>query len=87
MNPLTWRILTDSVMYVNRVEVEQFGHGKRHTFCADDKAFAPGLPKRVIWKPTCRQNAPDPGATFLGTVLNADPLGTTPGRNPAVIGN
>ena len=34
-----------------------------------------GKPHNVIWKPQCRDNAPDPGHSFLGMVLNADPLG------------
>lgn len=37
--------------------------------------FLPKKPKRVIWRPTCRENAPDPGSSFLGSLLNADPIG------------
>ena len=33
------------------------------------------MPQNVVWKPKCRENGPDPGATLLATVLNADPLG------------
>lgn len=58
-----------------RIDIEQFGHAHKHTFCAEDKPFFPGKPERVVWKPVCRDNAPDPGSTFLGTVLNADPVG------------
>ena len=75
LNPLTWRLTTDSKMYVNRVEIAQMGHPKTHTFCAEDQAFLDGQPKRVVWKPECRENAPDPGYSFLGAVLNADPIG------------
>ena len=75
LNPLTWRLTSDSKMYVNRVEIAQLGHPKTHTFCAEDQAFLNGKPKRVVWKPECRQNAPDPGYSFLGAVLNADPIG------------
>ena len=57
------------------MEIEQFGHEKKHIFCADDAAFLSGVPQTVIWKPSCRDNAPDPGHSFLGTVLNADPVG------------
>ena len=57
------------------MEIEKFGGGKRHVFCAQDRAFLPGRPQRVEWRPTCRENGADPGATLLGTVLNADPVG------------
>ena len=60
----------------SRVEIEQFGHGKRHTFCAQDRPFYSSEPQRVQWMPNCRDNErPDQGATFLGTVLNSDPVG------------
>lgn len=74
-NPLTWRLRSESRMFVNRVEIEEFGHKKKHTFCAQDMPFLPKKPKRVIWRPTCRENAPDPGSSFLGSLLNADPIG------------
>eukprot|EP00095_Tigriopus_kingsejongensis_P009684 maker-scaffold84_size396325-snap-gene-1.19 protein:Tk09684 transcript:maker-scaffold84_size396325-snap-gene-1.19-mRNA-1 annotation:"hypothetical protein DAPPUDRAFT_51580" len=75
LNPLTWRVLSESKMYVNRIEIEQFGHKSKHTFCAQDEPFHPNKPKRVIWRPTCRENAPDPGSSFLGSLLNVDPIG------------
>ena len=75
LNPLTWRLNSKSQMFVNRVEIETLGHGKKHTFCAQDEPFEDGQPKRVEWKPNCRENAPDPGHSFLGMVLNADPIG------------
>ncbi len=34
LNPITWRVFSESRMFVNRVEVEKFGGGKRHVFCA-----------------------------------------------------
>jgi hypothetical protein len=58
-----------------RVEIEPMGHGKTHTFCGDDAAFFSGKPHRVKWKPSCRDNSPDPGKSFLGAFLNADPVG------------
>lgn len=57
-----------------RVEIEQFGHLHKHTFCADDQPFPTGVQKRVDWKPSCPETA-DHGESFLGTILNADPLG------------
>ena len=51
------------------------GHSHKHTFCAEDAPFINGKPKRVVWKPNCRENAPDPGKSLLGAVLNADPIG------------
>ena len=74
-NPLTWRVLTDSKMFVNRIDIEHFGHKHKHTFCAQDRPFYPGVPQRVIWRPTCRDNAPDPGSSLFGALLNADPIG------------
>ena len=58
-----------------RVEIEEFGHSKKHTFCADDAPFYSGKPRNVIWKPKCRDNRPDPGNSILGALLNADPVG------------
>lgn len=77
LNPLTWRINSKSIMFVNRVEISAMksGHTKKHTFCADDAPFASGQAQNVVWKPTCRDNAPDPGNSLLGVVLNADPIG------------
>ena len=51
------------------------GHGKKHTFCAEDTPFVTGKATNVEWKPTCRDNSKDYGNSFLGTVLNADPIG------------
>ena len=34
-----------------------------------------GKATNVEWKPSCRENSKDPGNSFLGTVLNADPIG------------
>ena len=75
LNPLTWRTRSKSTLYINRVEIEQFGHGKKHIFCASDEPFPTGEIKHVVWKPSCRENAPDPGSSLLSTVLNADPVG------------
>ena len=59
-----------------RVEIEQLGHLHKHTFCGGDQPFPTGVQKRVVWKPSCRQNqVKDPQSTLLGTVLNADPVG------------
>ena len=66
---------TESQVFVNRIEIEIIGHGHKHTFCAEDTPFVNGKPKRVVWKPNCRENAPDPGKSLLGVVLNADPIG------------
>ena len=63
-------------LFLSRVEIEQFGHHHhKHTFCADDAAFPTGVQKQVVWKPSCRDNSPDPGHSILGAVLNADPVG------------
>ncbi len=43
LNPLTWRIQTESKIYVNRVEIVQMGHAKKHTFCAEDAPFYSGV--------------------------------------------
>ena len=61
--------------FIYRVDIAQMGHPKTHTFCAEDKPFYSGKPRRVVWKPECRENSPDPGNSFLGAVLNADPIG------------
>jgi hypothetical protein len=75
LNPLTWRLQSESQLFVNRIEIETMGHGKKHTFCAEDTPFVTGKATNVVWKPTCRENSKDPGNSFLGTVLNADPIG------------
>ena len=62
-------------LFFCRVEIEQFGHLKKHTFCAGDAAFPTGVQKRVEWKPSCRENAPDPGTSIFGAILNTDPVG------------
>ena len=53
------------------------GDPKKHVFCADDMPFLTGTPRRVKWQPSCRMNSPDPGNSFLGAVLNSDPVGNT----------
>lgn len=63
------------IIFPSRVEIEQYGHAKKHTFCADDAAFYSGKPQNVIWKPKCRDNQRDPGNSLLGALLNADPVG------------
>ena len=38
--------------------------------------FLSGKPQNVIWKPNCRKNNAKPRTTsFLGAVLNSDPVG------------
>ena len=76
-NPLTWRLLSSSKMFVNRVEIEEFHSRTKHTFCAEDRPFVSGIPQRVIWRPNCRKNSKAFGPGFIGTVLNADPIGGT----------
>ncbi len=64
------------LFFKTRIEIEQFGEGRRQTFCALDRPFHPGRPRRVHFMPGCRDNKQkDPGATFLGAVLNSDPVG------------
>ena len=46
--------MSESKMFVNRVEIQQFAFGddnRKHTFCAEDRAFFPGKRQRVEWKP------------------------------------
>ena len=76
-NPLTWRFLSPSKMFVNRIEIEEFDTRTKHTFCAEDRPFVSGVPQRVIWRPNCRKNGKDFGPGLIGTVLNVDPIGGT----------
>ncbi|XP_069955111.1 pancreatic triacylglycerol lipase-like [Cherax quadricarinatus] len=71
-NPLTWRLLTQPTIYVNRVHIDSIEMQKRYEFCGLDAAFQSGTQRKLEWQAVCPQQAPPPGASLLGTIINFD---------------
>ncbi|KAK3855350.1 hypothetical protein Pcinc_038251 [Petrolisthes cinctipes] len=71
-NPLTWRLLSTPAVYVNRIHINSIEMQERYEFCGMDQAFQSGWVRHLEWQPVCPQQAPPPGASFLGTIINFD---------------
>ncbi|XP_047498306.1 pancreatic triacylglycerol lipase-like isoform X1 [Penaeus chinensis] len=71
-NPLTWRILSQPLVYVNRVHIDSVEMQERYEFCGLDLPFRSGTHRKLEWQAGCPEPAPPPGASILGTIINFD---------------
>ncbi|XP_069156080.1 pancreatic triacylglycerol lipase isoform X2 [Procambarus clarkii] len=71
-NPLTWRLLSQPVVHVNRIHIDSIEMQERYEFCGLDMPFRSGTRRQLEWQAACPEQAPSPGASFLGTLINFD---------------
>ncbi|XP_042218331.1 uncharacterized protein LOC121863643, partial [Homarus americanus] len=71
-NPLSWRLLSNPVVYVNRIHIDSIEMQERYEFCGLDMPFHSGTQRQLEWQAGCPEQAPPPGASFLGTIINFD---------------
>ncbi|XP_037078473.1 LOW QUALITY PROTEIN: pancreatic triacylglycerol lipase-like [Pollicipes pollicipes] len=70
LNPLTWRLLSQPMIHVNRVLAVSVESRQRYVFCGEDLPLFSGRPSRLRFNRRCRaQRKPGPSslfATFAG---------------------
>ncbi|XP_071536367.1 pancreatic triacylglycerol lipase-like isoform X2 [Panulirus ornatus] len=71
-NPLAWRLLSQSVVYINRIHIDSIEMQERYEFCGLDMPFRSGTQRQLEWQPVCPGQEPPPGASILGTIINFD---------------
>ncbi|CAL4075260.1 unnamed protein product, partial [Meganyctiphanes norvegica] len=69
-NPLAWRLLSPPSVYVNRIHIDSIEMQERYEFCGFDLPFKSGQARRLQWQPVCPEKLPNPGASFLGSIIN-----------------
>lgn len=79
-NPLTWRFLSQPSVYVNRIHIDSIEMQQRHEFCGMDKPFFSGTKRKLDSKESCPEQAPPPGTSLLGAIINFD-VGDTINNN------
>ncbi|XP_068209497.1 pancreatic triacylglycerol lipase-like isoform X3 [Palaemon carinicauda] len=80
-NPLTWRLLSQPSVYVNRIIIDSIEmQQSRYEFCGLDQAFRSGTRRKLEPQEACPEQARPPGASILGTIINFD-VGDTINNN------
>ncbi|KAK8399444.1 hypothetical protein O3P69_003495 [Scylla paramamosain] len=70
-SPLSWRLLSHPVVFVNRVHIDSVEMQESFEFCGLDQAFPSGSVRRLEWRAGC----PEPSlstASLLGSLINFD---------------